>query len=199
MKIKFLSLCVMLLCACQTLPTSAEWKIRGDGYFQDGKPQQALAAYNRALELNPDNGGVYAARGAAYFFTGDYLAAQKDFMKVLEINPYEPEAYSALGSTLAALGYYQDALEVLNMALVLAPQKPEIFFSRGGVNFMLGQYDQAVADYSYVLKLRPAADVYNARGAAYLKMGNQEAANKDFDMAKSGRVPEKLNDYSMID
>ena len=188
-----------MLCACQTLPTSAEWLARGDGYFADGKPQQALTAYNKALRLNPENGKVYAARGAAYFFTGDYVAAQKDFMKVLEINPYEPEAYSALGSALAAQGDYEQALQVLNIALMLAPDKPEIFFSRGGINFMLGNYEQAVADYSFVLKLRPAADVYNARGATYLKMGKTQEANADFEVAKSGKVPEKLNVYSMID
>ncbi len=199
MKKILLLLAVISCCACQTLPTSTEWKVRGDGYFKDGKAQKALAAYNRALKLNPENGSVYAARGAAYFFTGEYAAAQKDFEKVLEINPYEPEGYSALGSVLAAQGHYDDALKILNVALVLAPNKPEIFFSRGGINFMLGKYDQAVADYSYVINLRPAADVYNARGAAYLKMGDQAAADKDFEMAKSGQVPEKLNDYSMID
>lgn len=197
---KIFVLCIpVLLAACQTLPTSAEWMARGDGYFQDGKPQKAVAAYNRALKLNPDNMAVYASRGAAYFFTGDYAAAQQDFMKVLEINPYEPEGYSALGSVLAAQGHYEEALQVLNAALVLAPNKPEVFFSRGGVNFMLGKYDQAIADYSYVLQLRPAADVYNARGAAYLKMGNQEAADKDFEAANSGKVPQKLNAYTMID
>ncbi len=195
----FFLFAVSLLCACQTLPTSSEWKTRGDGYFKDGKPQKALAAYNRALKLNPDNGSIYAARGAAYFFTGDYNAAKEDFVRVLTINPYEPEGYSALGSVLAAQGHYEDALQALNAALVLAPNKPEVFFSRGGINFMLGKYDQAVQDYSYVLQLRPAADVYNARGAAYLKMGDTEAANKDFEMAKSGQVPEKLNAYTMID
>lgn len=188
-----------LLGACQTLPTSAEWLVRGDGYFQDGKIQQALRAYDRALRINPDNGAAYAARGAAYFFAGDYPAAQWDFLKVLEINPYEAEGYSALGSVLAARGYYEDALQVLNAALLLAPDKPEVFFSRGGINFMLGNYDQAVADYSYVLKLRPAADVYNARGAAYLKLGETKAADNDFKAAKSGRVPEKLNVYTMLD
>lgn len=189
----------LLFCACQTLPTSAEWRTRGDGYLKDGKPQKALAAYERALKINPNNGSVYASRGAAYFFVGDYEAAQRDFIKVLEINPYEPEGYSALGSALAAQGNYTEALNALNIALALAPEKPEVFFSRGGINFMLGKYDQAVADYSYVLKLRPAADVYNARGAAYLKMGDQSAAEKDFEKAKSGSVPEKLNDYTMID
>ena len=190
---------MFLLCACQTLPTSAEWKARGDGYFKDGKTEKALASYNKALRLNDKDASLYASRGAAYFFKGDYAAAQEDFVKVLQINPYQVDGYVALGSALAAQGYYEDALKILNTGLILDPAKPETFFSRGGINFMLGKYDQAIEDYSYVLRLKPAADVYNARGATYLKMGNTKKAEEDFEMAKSGRVPEKLNNYTMID
>ncbi len=189
----------LLFCACQTLPTSSEWVTRGDGYLKDGKMKQALKAYNRAWKLNDKNAAVYASRGAAYFFAGEYPAAQADFMKVLEINPYQVDAYTALGSVLAAQGSYEEALKILNVALMLDPAKPETFFSRGGINFMLGKYDQAVQDYSYVLKIRPAADVYNARGAAYLKMGEKEKAEADFAAAQGGKVPQKLNDYTMID
>lgn len=189
----------LLLCACQTLPTSTEWLARGDGYFKDGKIEQALKAYNRAWKLNNQNAAVYSSRGAAYFFAGNYPAAQADFIKVLEINPYQADGYTALGSALAAQGAYEEALQVLSMGLRLDPSKAETFFSRGGINYMLGKYDQAVQDYTYVLKLRPAADVLNARGAAYLKLGEKEKAEADFAAAKSGQVPEKLNVYTMID
>ena len=199
MKKIFYSLLPLLFCACQTLPTSSEWLARGDGYLKDGKTAQALKAYNRAWKLNDKNAAVYASRGAAYFFAGDYPAAQADFIKVLEINPYQADGYTALGSALAAQGAYEEALKMLNTALILAPNKPETFFSRGGINFMLGKYDQAVQDYSYVLKIRPAADVYNARGAAYLQMGEKEKAEADFAAAQSDQVPQKLNDYTMID
>ena len=184
---------------CQSLPTSSEWLSRGNGYMQDGKMTQAIQAYNKAQKLNPQNIEVYSSRGAAYFFTGDYANAQQDFIKVLEKNPYHADAYNALASALAAQGDFENALDMANKALILNPNKPEVFFTRGGINFMLGKYDQAVYDYSVVIKLRPAADVYNARGAAYLKLGKQKEAQQDFAMAKSGQVPEKINTYTMID
>lgn len=196
---KLFILLPVLLAACTTLPTSSEYLLRGDGYFQDGKPQKALEAYNRALELNPDNLEGYASRGAVYYFTGDYDNAEKDFLHVLSQNPYQVDAYTAYASTLAAKGDFQNALTVLNLALQLRPSKPEIFFSRAGVFFMLGQFENAVRDYTSVINLRPAAEVYNARGAAYERMGKKDLAQKDFETAKSGRMPEKLNVYSMID
>ena len=196
---KFLLFVPVFLAACTTLPTSAEYLLRGDGYFQDGKPQKALEAYTRALELNPDNLEGHASRGAVYYFTGDYDNAEKDFLYVLDKNPYQVDAYTAYASTLAAKGDFQNALTVLNLALQLKPNKPEIFFSRAGVYFMLGQFEDAVRDYTSVINLNPAAEVYNARGAAYEKMGKTDLAQKDFDEAKTGRMPEKLNVYSMID
>ena len=199
MKKFYLLVMAFVLAACQSLPTSSEWLARGDGYFKDGKTTQAFEAYNRAVKLNPNRADVYASRGAAYFFNGQYAAAKNDFIKVVQLNPYGANGYTALASALAALGEYREALRLINYSLALNPSKPETFFTRGGINFMLGEYEQAVYDYSAVLQLRPAADVYNARGAAYLKMGKADEARKDFEAAKSGQFPDKINDYTMVD
>ena len=196
---KVLILLPVLLAACTTLPTSAEYLLRGDGYFADGKPQKALEAYNRALEINPDNLEGYASRGSVYFFTGDYDRAEQDFLYVLDKNPYQADAYTAYASTLAAKGDFQNALTVLDFAVRLKPDKPEIFFSRAGVYFMLGQWEDALRDYTSVINLSPAAEVFNARGVVYERLGKKDLAQQDFDMAKSGRIPAKLNVYSMID
>lgn len=199
MKNFYICCAAVLLGACQTLPTSAEYLARGDGYFKDGKIKQALTAYNRALKINPGNTAVYASRGSAYFFSGDYQAAAQDFMKVVKANPYQAEGYTALGSAAAAMGDYVSALSLLDTAAKLNPSSAEVLFSRAGVYMMLERYEDAVRDYTAVLSVRPAADVYNARGAVYTRMGKKDLADADFAKAASGSVPEKLNAYRMID
>ncbi len=195
----FFLCCACALAACAGLQTSSEYLLRGDGYFKDGNPARALAAYNRAIALNPDHLEAYASRGAVHFFQGNYGLAEADFKFVLEKNPYQADAYTAYGSVLAAQGNFEDALNVLNSAIVLKPGKPEIFFSRAGVYFMLGRYAEAVADYTSVINLHPAADVYNARGAAYMRMGRKDLAEQDFNTAQNAKIPATLNVYSMID
>ncbi|MBR4591921.1 MAG: tetratricopeptide repeat protein [Elusimicrobiaceae bacterium] len=197
-KIGYIILGICSLCACTTLPTSSEYLLRGDGYFKDGKAKQAIAAYNRAIALNPENLEAYASRGSVHFFQGNYDLAQQDFEHVLSKNPYQADAYTAYGSVLAARGSYQNALKVLEIAIQLQPEKPENFFSRAGIYFMLGKFREAVADYTAVINLYPAADVYNARGAAYLNWGKKDLAEKDFETAKNGKMPATLNVYSMI-
>ena len=189
---------VLALGACMTLPTSSEYAARGDGYFKDGNTPKALAAYDKALSMNPKNLEARASRGAVHFFAGNFDLAQQDFEYVLKENPQHADTYTAYGSVLAARGDYENALKVLDMAIVLNPQKPENFFSRAGVYFMLGKYQEAVIDYTSVVNLSPAADVLNARGAAYLQLGQNELAEKDFELAKSGKLPATLSVYSMI-
>lgn len=184
--------------ACMSLPTSSEYALRGDGYFKDGQAAKAIAAYNKALALNPKNLEVYASRGAVHFFQGNFELAQQDFERVLKENPFHADTYTAYGSVLAARGDYENALKVLDMAIGLKPEKPENFFSRAGVYYMLGKYKEAVTDYTSVLNLYPAADVFNARGAAYLHLNQNELAEKDFAMAKSGQVPATLSVYSLV-
>lgn len=189
----------ILLGACSTLPTSSEYVTRAHGYLKDGKKQAAINAFNKAVSLNADNLDAYEGRGAAYFYNGQYELAMADFDKVLTQDPYRVPTYTAYASVLAAQGRFNDALYVLNLVDKLQAGRAETYFSRAGVYFMLGRYDLAVADYTRVLQMRPSADVFNARGAAYLKWGKNELAQKDFQTAKSDSIPQHLNDYASME
>ena len=186
------------LSACVGLQTSSEYLLRGDGYFKDGNLKKSLAAYDRAIALNPNNLEAYASRGSAHYFAGNYDLAQQDFEHVLMKNSYQADAYGAYGSVLAARGDFEMALKVLDVAIKFQPEKPENYFSRAGVYFMLGRYQEALADYSKVLELYPAADVYNARGVVYQRMGQPAMAKQDFDLANDDHIPATLSVYSMI-
>lgn len=197
-KLSFVMYVMLGLTACATLPTSAEYLLRGDGYFKDGNYAKAIEAYNRAISLNPSNLEAYASRGTAHYFAGHYELAQQDYEFILDKNPYQTNVYTAYGSALAARGDYENALAIFNFAIRVQPNKPENYFSRAGVYFMLGRFQEALADYTTVLDSYPAVEVYNARGAVYLYQGKKDLAEADFQAAKAGNIPETLQVYSMI-
>ena len=181
--------------ACASLPTSSENLLRADGYFADGNLEKALDYYNKAIILNPGNLEAYSSRGTAHFFAGNYNLAREDFEHVLLANPYKADVYTAYGSVLATQGAYEEALRVFDIAIMLNPSKPENFFSRAGVFFMTGQYQKAITDYTSVINLRPAAEVYNARGAVYSYIGDTQRAEQDFKTAKEDPMPATLQVY----
>jgi len=44
----------------------------GNAYFHQGQFEQAIAKYNKALEINPRYANAYIYRGAAYDIKGQY-------------------------------------------------------------------------------------------------------------------------------
>lgn len=195
-KIKYIFIlifCGFFMAACSdSLPTSAEYLIRGEGYHKDGKVEKAIKEYNKALKLNPNNIDVYASRGTAYFFMGDLEKAIDDFVKVVQSKP-DADSYAALGAALAAGGENHKALEFLNAAINIKPQKPESYLSRGSIYYNLGEYAAAVEDYSAVIALQPFEGAYLARAAAYEKLGRAEAAATDMETAKDPNTSKYLN------
>ncbi|MBT28924.1 MAG: hypothetical protein CMO01_04610 [Thalassobius sp.] len=62
-----------------------------------GKHQQAIDAYNKALEVSPDNAIAYNYRGWSYFQLNDHEKALDDYRKALKLFP-------GLGTTISNLG-----------------------------------------------------------------------------------------------
>jgi tetratricopeptide (TPR) repeat protein len=87
----------------------------GDIYQSWDKTDKAIAAYLKALELNPGNYEVYFELGESYLkLKGDVVKAETMFKKALEINPNSEQAFRGL----VALYSMTD--------------------SRGGQNYLLG-------------------------------------------------------------
>ena len=55
--------------------------------FNTGQFEQALANYNRSIQLDPNLADVYQNRGILYLFLGRDLEAANDFEKCLELDP----------------------------------------------------------------------------------------------------------------
>jgi len=74
-----------------------------------GDYDSALADFNKAIELNPDNAENYRNRGTAYFFKGEFFFALTDLNEAIRLDPKNPAAYFIRGSTYKALGQINDA------------------------------------------------------------------------------------------
>ena len=190
-----LSLCV-LLGACATLKTSSEFIARGNGYLVDGNVQEAIKHFDKAIALNSNNMDAYQARGMAYYINGNYKESAEDFLTAIKANTNDSNLYTAYAAAAAASKDYANALQALEFAAQINPEKPEIYFSRANIYYLLGKYDLAVQDYSLLLGAYPAAEVFNARAAALIKMGKPDLARADLETARSGKYPEALSEYA---
>lgn len=117
--------------------------------------EEALADWNRALELKPDDPEILNNRGVTYDDLRRYDKALADYNRALEVRPDYAEALNNRGITYDDLGRYDEALADYNRALELKPDYPEALNNRGLTHLRLGRCDEALADLSRALQLKP--------------------------------------------
>ncbi|WP_429910465.1 tetratricopeptide repeat protein [Glycocaulis sp.] len=90
--------------------------------MRDGRTHEALAAYDRAINLFPGLGEAWLNRGIARMQERDYAAAEADFTRSLELNVREAhKAYYHRALALDARELYPEAYADFQQALELEP------------------------------------------------------------------------------
>ena len=63
------------------------YNLLGIAALNSGKPNKAVLAFQRVLEINPNFAGVHMDMGRAYFQLGDFQHAKSEFKIVIHANP----------------------------------------------------------------------------------------------------------------
>ncbi len=94
------------------------------GYAQlvhAGEPEQALASFDRAVELDEDRATAYVGKGMAHTQLGQPARALAAYRKAIEHDPNNAQAYNNAGGVLASLGRYREAIQFFDAAIKLNP------------------------------------------------------------------------------
>jgi tetratricopeptide (TPR) repeat protein len=80
--------------------------ILGLRFIVKGRYDQALAVFDRAIELDAADAGAFAGRGHTYLAMGRYDQALADFNRALELDPDDEDyalAIASRGQTFRAM------------------------------------------------------------------------------------------------
>src|SRR3990170_3886782 len=67
--------------------TVEAYLLHGNEHIAQGNYDQAIAEFNKALELDPNSVKAYDGRGIAYYYQGNFDQAITDYSKVIELDP----------------------------------------------------------------------------------------------------------------
>jgi tetratricopeptide (TPR) repeat protein len=156
--------------------------LRANLYYNQGRYNEALAAYNLSLDFNADDPVALYNRGTTYYKLGDYEEALADYNRSLELRPDNAATFYSRGSVYDELGRHEEALADYNRSLECRPNHPDTLCNRGTAYDELGMYEEALADYNKSLELRPdhATTLCN-RGTIYARLGRHEEALADYN------------------
>ena len=69
----------------------------------EGKFDEAIALYSKAIQVSPQRAELYYYRGGSYRRNNEYANALKDYNKAMQLNPQYAEAYLNRGALYIVL------------------------------------------------------------------------------------------------
>jgi tetratricopeptide (TPR) repeat protein len=166
----------------EKFPTNAgAWSNRGNSRVSQNKLQEALADYNKAVELAPNVTDPYLNRGTALEGLGKWEEAIADYNHVLELDPKDAMAYNNRGNAKAGLGKWQEAILDYQKATEITPN-----FAFARANYALALYEtsqteKAIREMRNIVRKYPRfADMRAALTAAYWVTGNKGEAESNW-------------------
>jgi len=157
---------------------------RGCDLLDEGKTEEAIAEFSKAIELDPDYAPAYNNRGDAYSEKGQHDVAIADYDKAIELDPNYAEAYNNRGEAYFWEKQYELAIADCSMAIELDPDYSEAYYYRGLAYLGEEQYELAIVDYSMAIELDlEYTSAYFWRAVAYTVEGQYNLAIADCSMA----------------
>jgi len=131
------------------------WNLLGAAFKAQGKLEEAIAAYNKALLIKPDYAEAYNNMGNALTDQGKPDEAIAAFNKALLIKPEYAEAHNNMGNALTDQGKLEEAIAAYNKALLIKPEYAEAHNNMGNALRAQGKPDEAITAYNKALLIKP--------------------------------------------
>ncbi|MDX2283128.1 MAG: tetratricopeptide repeat protein [Bacteroidia bacterium] len=161
-------------------PSAAALTGRGEIFERMRKTDEALADYNRALELEPGHVAALTDRTRLYELRGEYALALTDLDSLLAHLEDDPGLWLAHGRVQTRLRRWDPALEDFNRSLERGGNPAEVLPERAAVYLARNMRAEALADASEALRLAPSNPaVLLLRARLLADEGRQEAALED--------------------
>lgn len=160
--------------------TAWDYIRRGLRASSEGRKEDAIKEYSKAIEMDPRSAAAYNNRGIVYDDLEQYEKAIEDYNKAIELNLHYAAAYNNRGVAYDNLKQYERAIEDYNKAIELDSNYASAYNNRGIVYADLKRYKEAIEDYTQAIKLNPKyKKAYQNRAKAYLAIGEKELAKAD--------------------
>jgi tetratricopeptide (TPR) repeat protein len=156
----------------------------GLALMADGQPEEAMAQYRKALEIEPGYPGAHNNLGIALLGEGRVDEAVAQLEAAIAIAPRDAESHNNLGLAFRRQGKLAEALGQYGAALEIKPDDLLTNFNMGNACLQAGRVDDAIARYQKALQISPGfADAHNNLGNAYRSRGRMGGAVAEYRRA----------------
>jgi tetratricopeptide (TPR) repeat protein len=160
----------------------------GLALHREGRLEDAIKAFNRAVELNADSAEAWKTLAQVLADLDRHQDSARSFQRVLELDPGDADAAHQAGFQLFKSGKAEAALAFFDWSNRLRPNHAPTLQMRGLALQDFARLAEALDDMRRAQALDPAkADICNDLGVILLKLRRYEEALAWFDAARKLR------------
>ncbi len=157
----------------------------GSLQFEEGKSDQAMNNFRKALKIQPNFRDAHRNLAIAYVQSGDYKEAEPSLRRAIELGSQDGLTMGLLGYCLSQSGRTHDALQAYRMAKLTMPDELQWQLGEATALMDLGELEEAASIYEYVLRVSPERVVIWVNLAdVHLRQGQQLLAISDLEIAR---------------
>ncbi|MTJ12673.1 tetratricopeptide repeat protein [Anabaena sp. UHCC 0187] len=150
---------------------------QGNTLIQLQRYEEALAIYEKAVDIKPSYSQALYGQGKALFQLKKYQEALIAYDQAIQIQPNYLEAWTNRGFVLVSLKRYSEALATFDKALQLKNDNPQVWQIKGDVFIKINQYNNAVKAYEQAVNLQPDnAQLWYKKASALQNLKQYEEA-----------------------
>ncbi len=170
--------------------TFAEWLSEGHAQLSASENDDAVIAFSKAVDADPQSGHAFNGRGVAYLRLKKLKPALADFTKAIQLKPDEAKFYGNRALVYQLQDKFGEALADLSRAIKLEPKSPEWYEERSLVFSLMDDPVHAETDLSQAKMLKGAAKQDDRDvAAAPRRRGASDRAKRDIANAQTLQAP----------
>jgi tetratricopeptide (TPR) repeat protein len=170
------------------------WIMLGLLLHQTEQPQEAIACYQRAAEIEPENPLVWSGLGADYALIGDMEKSAAAYARSVALQPGQSGIHMSYAHALKSLGRQAEALREYRAAIAQKPDFGEAYWSMANLKVFRFEPAEVAAMEEQVKRqdLSPSADVHFrfALGKACEDAGDYDRAWEFYHSGNQRQRPE---------
>lgn len=160
------------------------WLNKGNALLNLNKPEEALDACNKAIEIEPENADAWYVKAEALFKLNKPKETLDACNRVIEIEPEDAGAWINKGNILGDLQRSESALMAFNVAIEIEPENASAFYGKGIVLINLKKYEDALDAYDKAIDINPAyAEAWINKGVILFDLKKYKDALEAFEKA----------------
>ncbi len=139
----------------------------GKTYYQTGQWADAIAAYQKAIVLDPTHQSAYVNLGDAYYQQQQLDLAIEAYQQAIKLAPDDADVAYNLGATYLQQAVtsgapdqagLEKAISQIELAIELNPELPQPYYALGEAYRLAGDLEQAIQNFETFLALDDGSD-----------------------------------------